>query len=244
MPESKHLRNAPITEALFDFRVKARKGFHPEAFAALQAQISGRFPQMDEHHRQQMTFGANQEPVIKDPVLHGYFFKTSDEKTIAQFRIDGFTLNKLRPYSSWEVLFPQAMELWRLYVSIAEPEVITRLAVRYINRIPLPSGEITLQTYLTAAPAVPQGLPQSLSHFFTRLTIREPKTSLSANIQQTLEVLEPGMSPTILLDIDVYKESEFEIDDPAIEETFSQMRVFKNSIFFKSITDEALRQFE
>src|SRR3989337_4257969 len=125
MSDPRHLRNAPITEAVIDFRIKARAGFRPEEFADLKARLSERFPKVEQHRGLQVTLGVIkgqvQPPVVQGPGLQGYFFKTSDEKTIAQFRADGFTFNRLRPYSSWEELFPQAIELWSLYCGIPKP---------------------------------------------------------------------------------------------------------------------------
>ena len=233
MPDPRHLWNAPITEAILDFRVKARVGFRTEEFAGLKTRLSDRFPHVDEGRSLQATCGMiqgpGQPPVVQYLGLQGYFFKTSDGRTIAQFRVDGFTFNRLRPYTSWETLFPQAMELWRLYSSVAQPEVITRLAVRYINRIPLPSGDVVFETYLRAAPVIPPELPQSMSGFLTRVTIHDPQTDIAAHVVHALEADARGQRLTVILDIDAYKQSEFAIDDPVLEQT---------------LTDEALRQFE
>lgn len=247
MPALRHLPNAPITEAIIDFRVKARPEFRPEEFASLKTQLSGRFPKVDEPRGLQATFrviqGRGQPPVVQDLGLQGYFFKTADEKTIAQFRVDGFTFNRLHPYTSWKELFPQALDLWRLYSSVSRPEVITRLAVRYINRITLPAGAITFETYLRAAPVIPSELPQSISSFLTRVTIYDPQIDIAAHVAQALEANTPEQHLIVILDIDAYKQSEFAIDDPMIEQTFQQLRAFKNLIFFNSLTEETLRQF-
>jgi len=248
MPTPRHLRNAPITEAIIDFRVKARPGLRPEEFTSLQMQLSSSFPKMDERRGLQATFGMiqgrGQPPVVQDLGLQGYFFKTADEKTIAQFRVDGFTFNRLYPYTSWKELIPQAMDLWRLYSSVSRPEVITRLAVRYINRITLPSGAITFESYLRAAPVIPLELPQYMSSFLTRVTIHDPQADIAAHVAQALEANTQGQPLVVILDIEAYKQSEFAIDDPEIEQTFRQLRAFKNLIFFNSLTDETLRQFE
>jgi uncharacterized protein (TIGR04255 family) len=176
--------------------------------------------------------------------MQGYFFRTADEKTIAQFRVDGFTFNRLRPYTSWEELFPQALELWHLYATVSRPEVITRLAVRYINRIMLPAGAITFEPYLRAAPVIPPELPQSISSFLTRVTISDPQTDIAAHVAQALEANTPEQRLIVILDIDTYKQSEFAIDDPVIKQTLQQLRDFKNIVFFNSLTEETLRQFE
>ena len=248
MTTPRHLRNAPITEALIDFRVKAQMGFRPEDFSGLKMRLAEQFPKMEERRGHQATFevikGQGQPPVMKDLGLHGYFFKTSDGKAIAQFRVDGFTFNRLRPYTSWEEIFPQAMELWRLYSNICKPEVVMRLAVRYINHIVLGPGTVDLETYLRSAPVIPQELPQHVRGFLTRVTIYDPEKDIAANVIQALQESRPGSQLAVILDIDAYKEREFSTDDPNIEQTFEQLRAFKNLIFFNSLTEYTLRGFE
>jgi uncharacterized protein (TIGR04255 family) len=228
--------------------VKARAAFRPEEFASLKTPFAERFPNVDERRGLQtivdMIEGQGQPTVVKDLGLQGYFFKTSDKKTIAQFRVDGFTFNRLHPYTSWEELFPQAMDLWRVYSSIAKPDVITRLAVRYVNRIVLPAGPTAFETYLRTAPVIPPELPQYISGFLTRVTIHDPQTDIGAHVAQALEASPPGNRLAVILDIDAYKQREFPTDDPAIEQTFDQLRAFKNLIFFNSLTDDTIRGFE
>ena len=248
MPTPRHLQNAPITEAIIDFRVKARPDLRAEDFAGMKDQLSNRLPKLEEMRGLQATFqvlkGKGQPPVVQDLGLQGYFFKSQDEKVIAQFRIDGFTLNRLRPYTSWEDIFPQAMELWRLYLRVAKPIAVIRPAVRYINHIPLPSGTEKFENYLRAAPAIPPELPQYVSSFLTRVTIHNPEDHVAAHVTQALQPTTDVQRLTVILDIDAYKEAELSVEDPAIERIFMQLRAFKNMIFFNSLTDQALRQFE
>jgi uncharacterized protein (TIGR04255 family) len=247
MVTPRHLRNAPIAESIIDFRVKARTGFRPEEFSNLKTKLANQFPNVQERRLQQTSVevikGKAQPPVVKDLGFQGYFFKTSDEKTIAQFRIDGFAFNRLRPYTSWEEIFPQAMELWRLYANVCKPEVIIRVAVRYINQIVMKGGA-DLETYLRTAPIIPQELPQHVRGFLTRITIYDPDKDIAANVIQALQESKPGSELAVILDIDAYKEGEFSADDPNINQTFEQLRAFKNLIFFNHLTENTLRGFE
>lgn len=102
----------------------------------------------------QMGRGST-ETKTRDLGLHGYFFRSDDGKNIAQFRIDGFTFNRLKPYTSLDDILPLAMEMWRVYCDTAQPEVVTRLALRYINYIPLPPSLRNFNEYLRAAPPHP-----------------------------------------------------------------------------------------
>lgn len=245
MPQPRHLRNAPITEAIIDFRVKARNGFQAEEFANLRTRLSGSFPDVQERRGLEIQVkGQGQQPITQDLGLQGYFFKTADGKTIAQFRVDGFTLNRLSPYTSWEDLFPQAIELWHLYTDVSKPEVITRLAVRYINRIVLPPGTVNFETHLRFLPVIPPELPQNVRGFLTKVTIHHQEQDIAAHVVEALEESMPGHQLTVILDIDAYKQREFLTDDPMIEITFGTLRTFKNAIFFNSLTEHTLRSFE
>ena len=246
MPAPRHLREAPVTEAIIDIRVKARPDFQPKEFEKIKPDASRLLPESEEQTGGVFTFQLAptgvQPPVVQNLGFQGYVFKASDKKLLAQFRADGFTLNRLRPYSSWEELFPIALDLWKLYCSAANPAGVSRLAVRFINRIPLPdSGEFS--RYLRAAPAVPAEMPQNVTAFMTRTTIQDPSRGLSAHVAQALGT-DAESQRVLILDIDAFCEGAWAPADPEIAGIFERLREFKNLIFFGSLTDETLRQFE
>ncbi len=247
MPEPRHLARPPITEAIIDFRVKARSGFRAQAFAALQNQLRNQFPKMEERRHFETLLhvspGSTQAKT-QELGLQGYFFKSDDGNNIAQFRVDGFTFNRLRPYTSLDDILPLAMEMWDVYCGVAKPEVVTRLAVRYINDIPLPPSLRDLEEYLRAAPTIPPELPQGLSAYVSRVTIHQAEHRLTANIFQAFQSDITTRQIKVILDIDVYKQHQYAVDESAISNTFQQLRTFKNQIFFNVLTDETLRLFE
>jgi len=181
---------------------------------------------------------------MKDMGLQGYFFKSKDDRLIAQFRIDGFTLNRLNPYTSWSELFPITQELWGMYVDIAKPERVTRLATRYINRITLPPNAPDLDRYLTTPPVIPEEIPADLHGVLNRATLLHKNHDLSANVTQAINKDKATNTWTILLDIDVYGDVSYRPNDPEIMALFAQLREFKNVIFFSMITPHAKGMFE
>jgi len=247
MPEPRHLRSAPITEAIIDARVKARASFNPSAFVGIHAQIADRFPVKEERKGGQVTFRVGStgptEPEFQDLGTQGFFFKSPDERLIAQFRNDGFTLNRLKPYTSWEDLFPIALDLWNLYVATAAPEAVTRIGLRYINHIMLPDGVIELNDYLRAVPPIPEELPQFLGPFQSRLTIHDPDAGCAAHVAQSFEPGHHGRGPTLLLDIDAFREVDMVPGDPEVVATITHLHDFKNKIFFSMVTEDTLRAY-
>ena len=172
----------------------------------------------------------------------GIVLKSEDGTSLAQFRTDGFTFNKLAPYTRWEEVLPETLNLWAIYLELAKPEQVTRLATRYINRLKLPLPIVDLSIYLTSPPSIPQGLPQQLHGFLTRLDIIE--SNLSARLIQALERSPDPNYLVVLLDIDAYQEAELDPQSERIPKVLGLLRDFKNRIFFESITEETARLFE
>lgn len=247
MAKPRHLTRAPLTEAIIDVRVKAHEQFSPEAFRSLGEKLASSFPQIEEQNlfqgRVQLGPGTAVSQHTTVGELNGFFFKSSDGLDIAQFRRDGFTFNRLNPYTSWEEVFPQAWKLWELYAETGAAEFITRIAIRYVNLLKLPTPMRDLADYLTAPPRVPEGVSGTIASFLTQIVVNNPQAGTAANITQALEKpAEPG-SVNVILDIDAYVKKEFELRDASLSSTFVQLRELKNDIFFNSVTEDAVRLF-
>jgi len=246
MAIQRHLNNAPIHEALIDLRVRLPQSFDHEILKNGHELVKENYPKSDTRLRGQFEFGFAPDGTTTqraEKAVDGYFFKTEDEKRLVQFRLDGFTYNWLSPYETWERLRDEARRLWGIYAALAKPLVISRVAVRYINRLNLPLPVNEFGEYLTAPPRVPDALPQGVSSFLTRVAINEPRKGFTGIIIQALEgVVDPG-TISILLDIDASKEAEFDGDGVDAWRTLEELRNFKNDIFFQSVTDKTLSLF-
>lgn len=241
----RHLSRAPITEAIVDIRVKARTDMDALDFTGLRESLAPEFPRATE--RRGFSFGmtsATGEAELKDLGLQGFFFHSADEKTIAQFRIDGFTLNRLAPYTSWEALRPIVARLWQVYLETARPDHVVRVALRYLNRVPIPESPVDLDKYLAAAPSIPAELPQLVSRFLTKVTLQDPDARLTAHVTQQMESDLASRQLVVLLDIDAFQERDQEQLDVPVEPVLEHLHDFKNRIFFGLLTEDAVRMFE
>jgi len=246
MAEQRHLNNAPIVEAIIDLRVITSSGTDPQVFSDLDKVIGDRYPKHEPRKLLSGAFGVEEgKPFMrfpKDEGLQGYFYKSEDEKNVAQFRKDGFTFSRLIPYTEWESVLAEARELWNLYSSKLDIRTINRIATRYINRleIKLPVGEF--DKYLTAAPKLPDSLPQQISQFFSRIVIHEG--NITANIIQSLDTNPKPDHIGILLDIDAFEVNKTGFNESDVWLEFNKLRILKNRIFFSSITEETARLYE
>ncbi|MFQ5683325.1 MAG: TIGR04255 family protein [Candidatus Binatia bacterium] len=244
----RHLQNAPITEAIIDFRIHPTKGFHIEKFLDFKAQLLSNYPVMEPRKLIESRFEIKKgEPnieITKREAPQGYWFKSSDGLEIVQFRVDGFTFNRLKPYTRWEDIFPKAWRLWETYTQSGAAEFVTRIATRFINRLTFRTPVYDLATYLTTPPHTPEGISGNIAGFLTRVVVNTPEKGLNANITHALEEGTNRSSVVVILDIDAYKQKQFEIGDSLLPTTFNSLHDLKNSIFFSTITEEAARLFE
>lgn len=245
MGEVRHLAKAPITEAVIDFRVTLPELPKADWRPLLKEKLGRDYPVSEEGWRLEVTIGVKSTPSVKeDRAPYGYRFMSEDKLNVAQFRPDGFTFSRLKPYTHWKAFFRDACDLWGIYVDTALPELVTRIATRYINRISIPLPVRDLKDFLTAPPLIPDEAPKEMTSFFSRVVVRDPDQEVAANITQAVERNKDPNSITIILDIDAYKTGEFEVDDKRIGTTFEALHDLKNRIFFSSLTDDALRLFE
>jgi uncharacterized protein (TIGR04255 family) len=247
MSNSTVFPNAPITEALIDIRAQLPAEVTVASLGAFHDAIQQRYP-----NRQELTgweagfqIGGGTAAVAQasaQPV--GAIYGSANGTKAVQARLNGFTFNRLKPYESWEPFRNEAIELWQHYCAIARPVSVTRLALRYINRIeiPLPLGEF--KEYVLTVPEIAPGLPQGLQQFLMRLEIPYPNDDVLAIVTETMEsVKETSKVLPFILDIDVFREV---VLDPGSNETWSileTLRVIKNDIFFKSVTEKTKELF-
>ena len=213
---------------------------------ALHGFIQTEYPEKQKRTMWEGSFELKEE---KEPLARtqsqviGYLFKSADGKQVVQFRLDGFTFSRLRPYTRWEDIFGEAKRLWDVYRVHAKPVRVNRLATRYINSIEIPSKKFDYDDYFKMAPKVPPDLPQLLSHFFTRLVVPFPDEGVTAIITQTPSEKPDPINSAVILDIDVFKEVNLSPDDAKIDEIFAILRKVKNEIFSGSITDKTKELF-
>jgi uncharacterized protein (TIGR04255 family) len=245
----RHLERAPITEALVDFKVALPDAFPTENLGSVGDRLKSDYPIREEQSTLQAQFRfGGRDAVGSAPVtaralgLQGYFFRSADRLKVAQFRRDGFTFNRLAPYTRWEDIRAEAIRLWEVYREVANPERLERLGLRYINRLVVPPrGE--LATYLAVTPPMIPGLPTHLASFLMRLAAFDPESHYLGNVTLALEqdASDPSRS-VILLDLEAYTGTGLGLSAAELLPILEVLHVMKNEIFFGCITEETARR--
>ena len=172
-------------------------------------------------------------------------FISSDEKQVFQARLNGFSFSRLAPYEKWDPVEAEALRLWRAYSRVAKPQTINRIALRYINRIPLPMDEpVDLPQYLRTFPEISSDLPQGVDDYLIQMAIPLPDYSAMLTMIQTTIKQPDGFF--LVLDIDVARlveEPYSASTEPVISDWLSELRRAKNEVFEASITNKTRRLF-
>ena len=239
--------NAPITEALLDIRARPPSGVDLARLATFQDAVKDLYPARRERFSWQGGFQVKpgETPEVFPPSggPDGYLFTSKDGKQIVQARLDGFTFNRLKPYDKWESFRDEAKKQWERYQEIAVPEVVSRVALRYINRIEVPLPMKDFREYILTTPEIAPKLPQGLAGFFMRLVIPDERSRAVAIITLTMEDPQEQVLP-LIFDIDVFREAPFDVHGEEMWEALGQLRDYKNEIFFNSVTDKTRELFK
>jgi uncharacterized protein (TIGR04255 family) len=237
-------RRPPVLEALIDVRIDALPADKVLHLEKLHDALQGEYP--SKKIRYQFAGGVQIEGdrVVQSPHVtgpFGYRYESEDGRRIVQFRLDGFTYNRIKPdpdeeWPGWEQIRDEAKPAWTLYKDTFNLVEITRLAVRYINQVVIPAPSIELYDYFTAAPRVPPDLPyQDMLDFSSAVTIKVPTCKALAHVKHYPAPQQYPGAITVALDIDVFRPERLTLSAFSIWELLDQLRALKNTIFEASL---------
>lgn len=235
---------APITEATLDIRVSAIQTIPLDRLEALQVMLGEGYIEKQNLQFSEFLVQPEIQASAHRAQQIGFRFIHSDKRRIVQARIDGFAFSLLAPYESWESFSQEAQKLWARYREHIQPDAITRLAVRYINQLDVPSPTVELKDYLATVPEIAPGLPQVLERYFMQLVLRMDENQARAIINQGLVPPPIPQTTSIILDIDVFRDESVPQDEQGIWYAFEDLRKGKNRIFDASITERAKGMFK
>lgn len=173
-------------------------------------------------------------------------FLHADERQLVQFRAQGFSFNRLAPYTRLDDYLPEIQRTWKIFLATAKPAQIRQVRLRYINRIFLPTGgrAIDLNEFLALGPQLPDETGMNLTSFLHQHTAVETATGNQVNILLVSEPHETDRAP-IILDITASHSGLAEAENWAwLLETIKSLRDLKNTVFRKTLTERCLNLFQ
>ena len=217
-------------------------------FVALADDLTDEFPTKQQRRDFQTQIeikdGKLVSPRVDSSAFGGVRLANADQTIYVQFRPDGLTLNNLQAYVGGDRLIDKTLALWEFLVARAKPGSVSRVALRYINRLELPLSQGDKFTrYLTSPPELPEGAPQLISEFISRIVGHDERRQATAVVIQKLTKEQAGR-PVITIDVDVFRNGDFSVDSSALRAILDPLRMLKNETFFSLLTDETIRLYE
>lgn len=241
-----HFAHPPIIEAVVDIDCDLPVGLE---FGDLEEPLRRAFePSYPDYLR---LFGNPYGPVVIQTDLDvlkataAFQFISKTERQLVQVRRDGFSFNRLNPYSSLDDYLSEIERTFRVFLHVMSPIQIRRIGLRYINRILIPSnnGRVNLDEYLRIGPVMADADTLVMSGFLSQYSATETMTGHEVSVTMTGE---PNMSGPRAFIFDINARHSV-VADPHVWEniraTILSLRRLKNRVFLNSLTEKCLNLF-
>jgi len=200
----KKYKNPPLIEALceFYFAPETSQNFD-NIINLLFENIQTSFPKRDrlQFQASQINVDTSGTTEITEQLLPLIRFQSTTEQLLIQVGQNLLTVNHLKPYTSWEEFLPSIEMGFNAYREVVKPKTIHRIALRYFNRIEIPSNSIQLEDYFELRPFIGQKLLQNLSAFILGIQIPREEARDILNIQLTS--INSGSPDTVAILLDL-----------------------------------------
>lgn len=247
MSSERHYRNAPITEAIIAFKVLPSIEEKLSLLKDLHIVEKGTYPRQDLIFEALGVMQFQPGGTTSASAQHkqtGFKYTSEDGRLIWQAQLNGFSFHHLAPYDSWVPFRDEARRLWGAFRNAMKPEQVSRVAVRYINRIDIPETPIDLKDFFRTSPEIAPELPQTMNGFFMQL--RLPQSEIGGELLLSQTIIPPPREGlvSVVLDIDLFRESDIPQNEAQLWEFFETMHERKNDVFEACITNRTRELFE
>jgi len=180
------------------------------------------------------------QPTIRN-FIQGFQFLKEDKKQLIQLLSQGFSFNKLAPYTTLDDYISIIQEAWMQFVNVVEPIKIRTIHLRYVNKIMLPfeNEKVDLDEYFNYGPKLHDENNFGLITFFSKYNMIEKSSNNQANIIFANQNPTDDKHLPVILDIDTISYSSPESNDwENIMIKLTELRTLAYNIFDKQITKE------
>ena len=243
----KKYRNPPIEEAVVEFRfvpgqewdltIPGKLHEHPD----IKTQYSGK-PRTQKLLEAAFQAGSSRPPnvAIREGIARIQLVDSGGQHLIS-IGSDTISVNTLRPYDGWELFRPRIKTALSAYFQVVQPAAVSRVGVRYINKIMVSGKDINIGTYFRyVLPTAPE-LPGKIDGYFSRVEYIYDDAIKLLLTQATVDV--PEGETAFVADLDVIWESGEETDLDNIMAVVDKLHTREGEAFEAIITDAARELF-
>jgi len=241
---SQKLNKPPIVEAVLDINCDLPPTMDIKLLEEpARERFMGQYPEFRTRHVWEHEFQARAVEIAQTNTrrdFQGYMFLQEDGKQLVQVRGQGYSFNRLAPYTTLDDYLLEVERTWRLYAELLQPVQVTTIQLRYINKINLPlmGDKVELDEYLKLGPRLPDEERLNFKGFLNQYVAGEIETGNEVKTILTSQKPEGATLP-IIFDITAAKDVALNSDDwNGILQTIQSLRRLKNYVFFNTLKEE------
>ena len=236
-------RKPPITEAVIEIRFA--EVFESSELEKAVRQIKSGYSHDEQVRNIGFSVGVSPEGPVQTSVAEqsGRRMSSDDLTQIAVLWPSIFSVSQLAPYPGWDSFFERFTRDWIRWKRAMNYRKITRVGVRFINRLDIPVASADMAAvdeadYLNVYPKLPSSLRPAAS-YAVQAQVSLPDIGCGLMINSGVVPAPLIRSKSYLLDLDVAKDADPPQTDELIYELLNLIRDKKNQIFEECVTDRA-----
>lgn len=204
------------------------------------------YPIAQDEQGVEVYFDVAKSQIIRKHVdWTGKKLSSEDQADMVFVRTNVFSCIRLAPYVGWEPFFERAISGWSTVTAVLSRRKVSRIGVRYINRLDIPSDDgqaVDIDDFLNVGPRLP-AIGGTTSQYAFQATRPMNADGCSVTISSGIVPSPLVQHMSVTLDIDVFADHVDLVRDEQIWDLVTRIRNHKNRIFEASITDRARELF-
>src|SRR5580704_17590837 len=160
-------KRAPITEAVLEIR-------YARPLAQDTLEKASKLIEKDYFYNeleQNINFSLEASGAKVETIWEGKKLSSLDRADAVFFRRSTFVCSRLAPYLGWEDFLPRAKKAWTALKKHSGAIEISRIGLRYVNRVDIPFHEgevVNAEDYLTFVPRSPDEFKQPMMSYLVQ----------------------------------------------------------------------------
>ncbi len=166
-------KNPSIEEAVCEihFKLKDENSWSPKHYSHFFSQVSDEFSEFEPISQMEVKFSAALDKQMPATFSQSQKmrYKHSKQNLTIQLSKNTFSVNILSKYVGWENMKKYILQYWDVLIKTYELQEISRIGLRYINKIEKESQDDLVGKWIEKNEYVPETIINSSGRFFLRL---------------------------------------------------------------------------
>jgi len=252
MHQRRRYKNPPIEEAICEFRFSPGQDWDLTIPGKLHTELSDEYagkPRQQKLVEVGLETQGGKPPNLRyGEGLAKVQLVTEDNTRMIGIGPDVLSIHLLRPYQrtidsdyvGWDEFYPRIIKAIEAYWKVSKPIGVTRIGIRYINKIVIPQIMVRVEDYFKCALPNVSGLPDQLNGFMSRAEYAYEDNILLVLSQGSIEA--PPNNIGFLLDLDVIWQ---DADPISQEDALTKVRELRERerVAFETVITDKSREF-